>query len=128
MISKGHNQVGITVIWYEFVKQLLYFVKSAAALNEFLYLCLKSCFQCCMVRFYMTICNRTFSSSSLSVFICGLVALTSNCLRHRHFRFIIVSVHKINLLYKNGLYIHLFMDDLRFMEISAKEGRFLLFL
>ena len=29
--------------WYEFVKQVLYFVESAAALNEFKYFLPKSC-------------------------------------------------------------------------------------
>ena len=37
------NQVGIKSFWYEFVKHVLYFVGSAAALNEFLYFLLKSC-------------------------------------------------------------------------------------
>ena len=30
-----YNQVGITIIWYKFVKQLLNFVESAVVLNEF---------------------------------------------------------------------------------------------
>ena len=42
-ISQGHNQVGIKIFWYEFVKQVLYFVESAAALNEFKYFLPKSC-------------------------------------------------------------------------------------
>ena len=36
-ISQGHNQVGIKMFWYEFVKHALYFVESAAALSEFKY-------------------------------------------------------------------------------------------
>ena len=42
-ISQGHNQVGIKFFWYRFVEHLLYFVESAADLNEFLYLLLKWC-------------------------------------------------------------------------------------
>ena len=42
IVSQGHKQVGIKNYWYEFVKHLLY-LESAAALNEFLYLLLKSC-------------------------------------------------------------------------------------
>ena len=42
-ISQGHNQVGIKMFWYEFVKHVLYFVESAAALNEFKYFLPKSC-------------------------------------------------------------------------------------
>ena len=46
--------------------------------------------------------NRTFSSSSLPVFILWFIIsrFDVNLFRHRHFRFIIVSVHKTNLLYK----------------------------
>ena len=43
IVSQGHTQVGIKNYWYEFVKHLLYFVESVPALNEFLYLLLKSC-------------------------------------------------------------------------------------
>ena len=39
-ISQGNNQVGIKNAWYGFVKPVLYFVESAAALNEFLHFCL----------------------------------------------------------------------------------------
>ena len=52
-MSEGHNQVEIKIFGAEFVKHLLYFLESAAALNEFLYLLLKSC---CIVMFYMRIC------------------------------------------------------------------------
>ena len=40
LILQGHNQVGIKIFWYEFVKHVLYFEESAAALNEFKYFCL----------------------------------------------------------------------------------------
>ena len=42
-ISQEHNQLGIKDFLYEFVMHLLYFIESAAALNGFLYLLLKSC-------------------------------------------------------------------------------------
>ena len=35
-ISQGHNEVGF-FFWYKFVKHVLYFVESAAALNEVRY-------------------------------------------------------------------------------------------
>ena len=41
-MSEGYIQVEIKIFGSEFVKDLLYFVRSAAALNEFLYLLLKS--------------------------------------------------------------------------------------
>ena len=43
-ISHRHNLLGIKTSLSEFVKYHLYFVESVVALNEFLYLLLKSCF------------------------------------------------------------------------------------
>ena len=39
---KGIIKLELKKNWYEFVKHLLYFVESAAALNEFFHLFLKS--------------------------------------------------------------------------------------
>ena len=44
--------------------------------------------------------NRTFSNSSMSVFILQFSHFDVNLFRHCHFRFITVSVNKTNFLYK----------------------------
>ena len=53
--------------------------------------------------------------ASLSVFILWFSSFDLNLFRHRHFRFIIVSVHKTNLLYKM---------DFTYMQV-VDLGRFL---
>ena len=63
-------------------------------------------------EFYISCYNRTFSSSSLSVFILWFSRFDVNLFRHRHFRFIIVNVHKTNLLYKMD-FIYMQLVDLR---------------
>ena len=55
-IQYHKGNIKYNMFWYELVKYLLYFVESAAALNELLYLLLKSGIVCCKVRFYVIIC------------------------------------------------------------------------
>ena len=51
-MSQGLNQVGTKISDPEFVKHLLYFMESAAALDKCLYLLLKACLK----RYHLIIC------------------------------------------------------------------------